>query len=206
KLNLFHQLQDVQYTSGRWYLDGAQSSCHTSTFAILLTEEETGQMRLEDVRYAPGRWFPERDYTGCQTSTVAVLMPKEGVPQIPGVFLLKETIAMLESWENSLPYLENELSHMEEAPNDIISRAKNIETKIKELIEALKRIISKIDPGFPESYMYSYWNGLAYLRAPDEDTRFFAFYNLFRCLTKDSHKVDSNLSLLKCELVYKTHC
>ncbi|XP_037061752.1 prolactin-6A1-like isoform X1 [Peromyscus leucopus] len=53
-------LQDIQYTPGRWYLDGAQSSCHTSTFAILLTEEETGQMQsallLQEILTMLGAW------------------------------------------------------------------------------------------------------------------------------------------------------
>ncbi|XP_021485450.1 prolactin-6A1-like [Meriones unguiculatus] len=38
-------LHDVEYTPGRWYLDGAQSSCHTSTFAVLLPGEETEQIQ-----------------------------------------------------------------------------------------------------------------------------------------------------------------
>lgn len=42
----FHQLLDVQYASGRWYLDGAQSSCHTSTFGIMIPEEETEQIKV----------------------------------------------------------------------------------------------------------------------------------------------------------------
>ncbi|XP_036042768.1 prolactin-6A1-like [Onychomys torridus] len=180
--------------------------------AITLSQnirELTAEMHrifLEDVQYTPGRWFPKRDLTGCHTSAFAILIPKEGAPQIRGIFLLKETIGMLGSWKNPLHYIANELSRMEEAPNDIISRAQNIEAKIKELTEALKRIVSKIHPGFQEIYVYPYWNGLASLQSPDEDTRFFALYNLFQCLTKDSRKVDSNLRLLTCLLIYKTDC
>ncbi|XP_051050072.1 prolactin-6A1-like [Phodopus roborovskii] len=53
-------LQDIQYTPGRWYLDGAQSSCHTSNFAILLPEEETehiqGMFLLQEILTMLGAW------------------------------------------------------------------------------------------------------------------------------------------------------
>nr|XP_048284096.1 prolactin-like [Myodes glareolus] len=53
-------LLDVQYASGRWYLDGAQSSCHTSTFGIMLPEEETEQMKaivlLQEILILLGAW------------------------------------------------------------------------------------------------------------------------------------------------------
>ncbi|CAO2595591.1 PRL [Lemmus lemmus] len=51
---------DVQYVSGRWYLDGAQSSCHTSTFGIMLPEEETEQIQaiflLQEILTLLGAW------------------------------------------------------------------------------------------------------------------------------------------------------
>lgn len=63
---------------------------------------------------------------------------------IQGVFLLKETIGMLGAWIDPLYYIATELSRMEDAPNDIISKAKDIEGKIRGLLEALKRILSKV--------------------------------------------------------------
>nr|XP_042134727.1 prolactin-6A1-like [Peromyscus maniculatus bairdii] len=167
-LRFYCSLQDVQYTPGRWYLDGAQSSCHTSTFAILLTEEETGQMQ--------------------------------------SAFLLQEILTMLGAWKEPLSHAVTELSRMEEAPTAIIAKANIVDTAMRELQEGIRRILGTIHPGFPESYVYPYWNGLASFQSPDEDTRFFALYNLFRCLTKDSRKVDFNLRLLMCQLVYKIDC
>ncbi|XP_005066334.1 prolactin-6A1-like [Mesocricetus auratus] len=59
-------LQDIQYKPGRWYLDGAQSSCHTSTFAILLPEEETKQIKgiflLQEILTMLGAWKDPLDH------------------------------------------------------------------------------------------------------------------------------------------------
>ncbi|XP_038190232.1 prolactin-6A1-like [Arvicola amphibius] len=53
-------LLDVQYASGRWYLDGAQTSCHTSTFGVMLPEEETEQIKaivlLQEILTLLGAW------------------------------------------------------------------------------------------------------------------------------------------------------
>ncbi|CAO2595592.1 Prl6a1 [Lemmus lemmus] len=177
----------------------------TESYNIRELIAEMHKIFLEDVRYTPLRWFPERDLTGCHTSALSVLIPQDGAQQIQGEFLLKETIGMLGAWNDPLHHIATELSHMEDPPNDIISKAKDIEGKIKELLEALTWILSKIHPGFPR-YIYPTWSGLASLQSPDEETRFFALYNLLHCLKKDSRKVHSNLRRLQCQLVYKRDC
>ncbi|XP_038190233.1 prolactin-6A1-like [Arvicola amphibius] len=177
----------------------------TESYNIRELTAEMHRIFMEDTRYTPHRWFPERDLTACHTSALSVLIPKDGHQQIRGEFLLKETIGMLGAWTNPLHHITTELSHMEDAPNDIISKAKEIEGKIKELLEALKSIFSKVLPGFSD-YIYPTWNGLASLQSSDEDTRFFALFDLLQCLKKDSRKVLSNLRLLKCQLIYGRDC
>lgn len=51
---------------------------------------------------------------------------------------------MLGAWTDPLHYIATVLSHMEDAPNDIISKAKDIEGKIRGLLEAVKWILSKV--------------------------------------------------------------
>ncbi|XP_049998525.1 prolactin-6A1-like isoform X1 [Alexandromys fortis] len=177
----------------------------TESYNIRNLTAEMHRIFMEDVRYTPGRWFPERDLTACHTSALSVLIPKNRAQQFWGEFLLKETIGLLGAWNNPLHHITTELSHMEDAPNDIISKAKVIEGKIKELLMALKSILNKVNPGFSD-YIYPTWNGLASLQSPDEDTRFFALYDLLQCLKKDTHKVLSNVSLLKCQFVYGREC
>ncbi|XP_028638154.1 prolactin-6A1-like [Grammomys surdaster] len=167
---------------------------------------EMHSMFLEDVLYKPGRWFTDSYLTACHTSTLTISVSKEGARQMPGVFLVKEMISMLGSWIYPLYHVATELSRMEEAPDEIISRARNIEGKIRVLIDTLKGILSKIQPGSPENERYPVWNELASLQSPDDEVRHFALFNLFQCLVKDSRKIDSHLRLLKCKLVYYRDC
>jgi hypothetical protein len=51
---------------------------------------------------------------------------------------------MLTAWRYPLYHIITELSYMEQAPDEIISRARNIEEKIIVLIEALRGILSKV--------------------------------------------------------------
>ncbi|KAM7322756.1 hypothetical protein ACRRTK_018261 [Alexandromys fortis] len=116
----------------------------TESYNIRNLTAEMHRIFMEDVRYTPGRWFPERDLTACHTSALSVLIPKNRAQQFWGEFLLKETIGLLGAWNNPLHHITTELSHMEDAPNDIISKAKVIEGKIKELLMALKSILNKV--------------------------------------------------------------
>ncbi|XP_034366889.2 prolactin-6A1-like isoform X1 [Arvicanthis niloticus] len=167
---------------------------------------ETHRIFLEDVLYRPGRWFPERDLTACHTSTLTISVSKEGAQQMPGVFLVKEMISMLEAWIYPLHHVATELSRMEDTPNEIISRARNIEERIRALIDALRGILIKIQPGSPQNERYPVWNELASLQSPDDEVRHFALFKLFQCLVKDSRKINSSLRLLKCKLVYNRNC
>lgn len=49
------------------------------------------------------------------------------------------------------------------------------------------------------------WSELERLQSPNRDTRYFAFYNLFRCLGSDSNDVEMYLKLLKCRML-KSDC
>ncbi|XP_031215275.1 prolactin-6A1 [Mastomys coucha] len=180
--------------------------------AIILSHnvsELTAEMHrifMEDVRYKPGRWFSDSYLTACHTSSITISVSKEGAQHMPGVFLVKEMINMLGAWSYPLYHIATELSYMEEAPDEIISRAKNIDEKIKALIYALRGILSKIQPGPPENERYPMWNELASLQSPDEELRHYTLFNLFQCLVKDSRRIDSNLRLLKCKLIYNRDC
>ncbi|KAL6034031.1 hypothetical protein STEG23_014675, partial [Scotinomys teguina] len=45
------------------------------------------------------------------------------------------------------------------------------------------------------------WSELSSLQSTNRNTRYFAFYNLFHCLRRDSNNVEMFLKLLKCRMV-----
>ncbi|EDL98398.1 prolactin-like protein A [Rattus norvegicus] len=74
------------------------------------------------------------------------------------------------------------------------------ESNIK-LLDAIKNIAKKGNFEINEKANYTAWSELGFLQSPNRDTRYFAFYNLFHCLKKDSNNVEMYLKLLKCRLI-----
>ncbi|KAM7322758.1 hypothetical protein ACRRTK_018263 [Alexandromys fortis] len=58
---------------------------------------------------------------------------------------------------------------------------------------------SKIGEKHDESYPV--WSGLSSLKSSNEDVRCFAFYNMIRCLLRDSRRVTTFLEVLKYQII-----
>uniref|UniRef100_A0A8C6REE2 Prolactin n=2 Tax=Nannospalax galili TaxID=1026970 RepID=A0A8C6REE2_NANGA len=159
-----------------------------------------------DQRYAQGRGFIAKAINGCHTSSLPTPEDKEQAQQIPPEVLLKLVISLLHAWNDPLYQLVTEVGGIHEAPDGMVSRAKEIEAQIKQLLEGIQKIIGQVHPGANENEIYSVWAQLPSLQAADEESRLFAFYNLLHCLRRDSHKVDNYLKILKCRIVYQNNC
>ncbi|KAM4834954.1 prolactin [Thomomys bottae] len=157
-------------------------------------------------QYGEGRGFITRAITSCHTSTLSTPEDKEQAQQIQSEQLLNMIRSILLSWNAPLYYLVNEVRGMEEGSDAILSRAAEIEEQNKRLLEGMEKIVRQVHPGVKESESYSVWPGLSSVQMADEDARLFAYYNLLRCLRRDSHKIDNYLKLLKCRIVYDSNC
>nr|XP_004668440.2 prolactin-like isoform X2 [Jaculus jaculus] len=159
-----------------------------------------------DKRYAQGRGFIAKAINSCHTSSLATPEDKEQAQQIPPEILLKLILSMLYAWNDPLYQLVTEVGGMQEAPDAMLSRAKEIEIQNRRLLEGIEKIVGQVHPGVKENDVFSVWSQLPSLQAADEDSRLFAFYNLLHCLRRDSHKVDNYLKLLKCRIIYDNNC
>ncbi|XP_054577158.1 prolactin isoform X1 [Eptesicus fuscus] len=177
-----------------------------------------------DKRYTQGRRFITKTINGCHTSLIPTPEDKEQAQKTDHEDLLNMILTVLRSWNEPLYHLVTEVRGMQEtpgtpgslgmqenlhtkiAPNGILSKAIEIEERNKQLLEGMERIISQVQSGVRRNEAYPIWLGLPSLQVADEDARLFAFYNLLRCLRRDSHKVDNYLKLLKCQIIYNNNC
>ncbi|XP_032741107.1 prolactin isoform X5 [Rattus rattus] len=120
--------------------------------------------------------------------------------------LLNLILSLVHSWNDPLFQLITGLGGIHEAPDAIISRAKEIEEQNKRLLEGVEKIISQAYPEAKGNEIYLVWSQLPSLQGVDEESKDLAFYNNIRCLRRDSHKVDNYLKFLRCQIVHKNNC
>ncbi|XP_076999790.1 prolactin [Tamandua tetradactyla] len=159
-----------------------------------------------DKQYAQGRGFIRKAINSCHTSSLSTPDNKEQAQQTHHEDLLNLVLTVLRSWNDPLYHLVTEVRGLQEAPDAILEKAIEVEEQSKRLLEGMEKIIGRVHPGVKENEVYSVWSGLPSLQMADEDTRLFAFYNLFYCLRRDSHKIDNYLKLLKCRIIYNNNC
>nr|XP_021516146.1 prolactin-like [Meriones unguiculatus] len=120
--------------------------------------------------------------------------------------LLNLILSLVHSWNDPLYQLATEVGGIHEAPDAIISRAKEIEAQNKRLLEGIEKILSQAYPKAKENEIYTVWSQLPSLQGVDKESRDLAVYNNMRCFRRDSHKVDNYLKLLRCRIVHNNNC
>ncbi|XP_006757346.1 PREDICTED: prolactin [Myotis davidii] len=159
-----------------------------------------------DRQYAQDRDFITKAINGCHTSSIPTPEDKEQAQNMHHEDLLNLVLRVLRSWNEPLYHLVMEVRAIQEAPDDILSRAIEIEERNKQLLEGMEKIINQVQHGVRRNEPPSPWLGLPSLQEADEDTRLFAFYELIHCLRRDSHKIDNYLKVLKCRIIYDSNC
>ncbi|XP_027265044.1 prolactin-7A1-like isoform X2 [Cricetulus griseus] len=109
----------------------------------------------------------------------------------------KLILSRVQAWNNNVHNLLTILRSIPGIPGNVLSLAKDIKTKIAELSEDTKSLMSKVN-GTRENGDYNIWSGLEDVKSSDENSRFIALCKLSYCLHVDIHTVDLSLFLLRC--------
>ncbi|XP_037061754.1 prolactin-3B1-like [Peromyscus leucopus] len=141
----------------------------------------------------------------CHTAAIPTPENSEQVHQTKSEDLLKVTISVLQAWEEPLKHMVAAVAALPDASEVMLSNTKDLEERILGLLEGLKTILSRVQPGAVEND-YTFWSGWSDLQSSDEDTRNIALYTLGRCVRRDTHKVDNYLKVLKCRDVHDNNC
>ncbi|CAO2595599.1 Prl2b1, partial [Lemmus lemmus] len=150
-------------------------------------------------QYAKGKRYNDRIPDNCPTDFIDTPENKDQVLQSKPEVLLKFLRNLLYSWTDPLHHLVNEMSAMPGNRNAIRSEARSIQTRVGQLTVGVKTILSEI--GEKNDEIYPVRSRLASLKSSNEDVRCFAFYNLIRCLLRDSRRVNTFLEVLKYKLI-----
>ncbi|XP_008824918.1 prolactin-2A1-like [Nannospalax galili] len=189
--------------SNRCHLSFSDHFSQAVTVSQEIRDQVTDTFTEFDKQYTQDLEFNDRVPT-CHTSSLAVPEKEEEAQQMKPVILLKLTHTLLGAWTNPLQHLVEEMGSLQGAPAALLSNATEIEENHKGLLEGVRKLIRRVED--KENKNYPAWSGLESLQSDNEDTRLFAFYNLFRCLIKDSETATTHLKHLRCQMDPYSEC
>ncbi|XP_005066491.1 prolactin-2B1-like [Mesocricetus auratus] len=176
-----------------------------TTFMSQITRSQAAKMFTEfDKQYAQGKSYNDRFPDSCPTDSFDTPENKEQVLESNPEVLLNLISSLLYSWSDPLFHLVNEMSALQGDTYAILSKAREIQAKFEELRMGVKAILNKI--GEKDNDTHVVWSGLPSLQSSNEDVRHFSFYNLIRCLLRDSHRVNTYFEVLKYRMIHQSNC
>ncbi|XP_028631532.1 prolactin-8A9-like isoform X3 [Grammomys surdaster] len=116
---------------------------------------------------------------------------------------LKTLINYVGSWISPLYHLVIELSAMQDVPETILSKAKEIEENKRELLDDLRWILTKVYPTAEMKEEFSSWEHLSFLKSSGKNRKFLAMFNLSNCIYNETHYIIFYLRTLKCRITGK---
>ncbi|XP_005403436.1 PREDICTED: prolactin [Chinchilla lanigera] len=159
-----------------------------------------------DAQYSQGPGFFDEAISMCHTASISTPEDKEQAQQIPQNDFIILVIRLVRSWTEPLNHLITEANRLPKASNVLIAKALQIQEKSQRLLEGLKEIVKLVDPEITDNGDYAVWWGLSSLQSDDLESLLFAYHNMFRCLRRDTHKVDNYLKFLRCQIAYDGNC
>ncbi|KAM7322754.1 hypothetical protein ACRRTK_018259 [Alexandromys fortis] len=211
--------RDKKLAKGRLFRDSRNNTCHTTSISASKKTEDLLKViiNVSSTWKYPLKLLPPAtlthlgSYDGMLARAIEVNFGNQEVLKGAKILLsrsedlLKVSIRILQDWKDPVKHMAIIVARLPDASDVMISRTKELEERILGLLEGLKIILSRIQPGTVETEN-SFWYGWSDLESSDEDTRNIALYTLGRCVRRDTHKVDNFLKVLKCRDVHNNNC
>ncbi|XP_038190229.1 prolactin-3D1-like [Arvicola amphibius] len=150
-------------------------------------------------------WFPKRMPRLCHTASIHTPESRQEVNETKTEDLLKAIINITNAWEEPLKHLVSAVTSLPKPSDNMLKTANTLKHKNLVLLEGLKTILNRTKIVYEENDS-PVWSGLSEIQSADEDTQLFAFYNLVRCLRRDTHKIDTFLKVLRGRVIYNNEC
>nr|AAV51823.1 prolactin-like protein-F beta [Rattus norvegicus]CDW51448.1 TPA: growth hormone d8 [Rattus norvegicus] len=141
--------------------------------------------------------FVVKTLTSCHNYSIKTPENLDKARQIPFKDFPKLILSRVWAWNETSKNLLNILRSNPETHDDVISLAKDIETKLAELSEYIQSILSSIY-GPTEDVDYTIFSGLEDLRSSHDEFRIFALCKFSYCLRDDIRMIELYLELLEC--------
>ncbi|XP_031214651.1 prolactin-3B1-like [Mastomys coucha] len=158
-----------------------------------------------DMNFGRTAWTYGLILSPCHTATIPTPENSEEVHQTKSEDLLKVSITILQAWEEPLKHMVAAVAALPHVSDTLLSRTKELEERIQGLLEGLRTIFNRVHPGAVVSD-YAFWSEWSDLQSSDESIKNNVLRNLYRCIRRDTHKVDNYLKVLKCRDVHNNNC
>ncbi|XP_028631533.1 prolactin-8A8-like isoform X1 [Grammomys surdaster] len=180
--------ETLQNLANQFYVEFYHNEFSSGQFAALSLQ----LMRKDEVAFRAG--------TYCHSTLTNP--PNKGIQYITIEIedYLKTLINFVGSWVGPLYHLVIELSAMKDVPETILSKAKEIEEKNRQILDDLRWILTRVYPKAKTKEEFSSWEHLSFLKSSNKNYKFLAMFNLSDCLEYDTQFTLFHLRLLKCRI------
>ncbi|XP_005415096.1 PREDICTED: prolactin-like [Chinchilla lanigera] len=133
----------------------------------------------------------------CHTASISTPQRKDEALRMHDKDLIILMIRLMRSWDDPLSHLRTAAARLPKVPPSFMQYTEVIQEKMQQLLEGLKTIALQIDPQIWNYGEPVLWKELPSLQSTNGDVFMDTFYNLCRCLRRDTNKVDTFLKILK---------
>ena len=113
---------------------------------------------------------------------------------------LKTLINYVGAWIGPLYHVVIELNVMQDVPETILSKVRQIEENKRKLLEDLRWILTKVYPTAEMKEEFPAWEHLSFLKSQGKHYKLLAMFNLSNCIYNETYHILFYLRELKCQI------